>query len=251
MTVFIALPGIADQLDSVAYSPDGRYIASGARNGEADPVGRERREEVRRFAGHNDSVNSLAFSPDSQTLLSGSTDWVGVLECGDRRRNSPHRGRRCLTPSPTARTAKLSSQGWGGHQRHADPVGCQYRDGDSPLYRSSSADHQRRLQPGWANLSIRFAGSEPAPVVREQRGGSTAHPARYGVESAALSPDGQLRSPARAMAASSLSNLTTGGNPSSLEGHTDIVRSVAFTPDGQTAYRLLSTAVRCLETCHG
>ncbi|KAI0937984.1 hypothetical protein AcV7_003303 [Taiwanofungus camphoratus] len=59
---------------ALAYSPDGRYIASGFEDSTIiiwDPVTRQRRSTLQ---DHFDTVCSLAFSPDSTRLVSGSRD---------------------------------------------------------------------------------------------------------------------------------------------------------------------------------
>lgn len=69
------LLGHANKVNSVAFSPDGRFIASGS----ADrtmcfwdvQTGAQVGEPLR---GHTDSVTSVAFSPDGRSIASGSWD---------------------------------------------------------------------------------------------------------------------------------------------------------------------------------
>lgn len=59
---------------SVAFSPDGQYLAAGDTKGDILLRRLVDGQTICRFEGHNGWVVSLAFSPDGQTLASGSCD---------------------------------------------------------------------------------------------------------------------------------------------------------------------------------
>ena len=65
-----------DGINSVAFSPDGKLLASGSSYPDNDIKlwNVETKQEIATFTGHSDSIYSVAFSPDGTTLASGSRD---------------------------------------------------------------------------------------------------------------------------------------------------------------------------------
>jgi len=63
-----------NDVQDVAFSPDGRFALSGYRNKILRLSDVKTGKEIRSFAGHTDGVYSVAFSPDGKFALSGSGD---------------------------------------------------------------------------------------------------------------------------------------------------------------------------------
>ena len=68
------LTGHSDPVYSVAFSPDGRTLASGSYDNTIKLWDVQSQREIATLTGHSDPVYSVAFSPDGRTLASGTWD---------------------------------------------------------------------------------------------------------------------------------------------------------------------------------
>ena len=78
-------------VNSVAFSPDGKYVVSGSYDNTARVWEAATGKEVARMT-HDDSVNSVAFSPDGKYVVSGSVmdGYRSGLGSSHRQGSCPH-----------------------------------------------------------------------------------------------------------------------------------------------------------------
>jgi WD40 repeat protein len=70
----VTLEGHSNKVNSVSFSPDGEYLASGSDDYTVKLWSVESHKEVASLETHEYGVNSIAFSTDGKYLASGSDD---------------------------------------------------------------------------------------------------------------------------------------------------------------------------------
>jgi WD40 repeat protein len=240
-----------DIVSTVAFSPDGRTLASGSFDHTAmlwDVSGRGRPTRLATLRGHSESVEAVAFSPDGRTLATGGGDNKAILwDVGDRAHPArlatlgDHTGVVwAVAFSPDGRT--LATGSW---------------DGSTILWDVGDRAHPVRvatLSGGpttGAVQSVLFSPDGHTLVTRTSEHtlalwdlGDPAHPARLAtvaeistLNAVAFSPDGRTLAIGVGNGATDLWDLADRAQPTRVamfSGNISQVSSVAFSPDGRT-----------------
>jgi WD40 repeat protein len=223
-----------DEAYAVAFSPDGRTVASSSQAKVVKLWDVATGQKLRTFVGHGDWVTGVAFAPNGQILLSCSDDKTVRLwevETGKRLRTFAGHGDfvNSVAFSPDGKLAVSGS-----------------KDKLLKLWNVQTGKEVKTLSghAGWV-LAVAFApdgksvlsGSDDktlkwwdvktGQVVRTFSGHGDA------VFSVAVSPDGQMALSGSHDNTVRLWDVKTGHTIRTFSGHEDWVNGVAFSPDGQ------------------
>jgi len=228
--------GHTTAVTSVAFSPDGRTLASGSWDHTIKLWELATGREIRTLSGHTNWVCSVAFSPDGRILASGSWDStirLWEVATGREIRTLWGDGEFVLWVafSPDGRT--LASGGWyhtiklwevATGRLITPPL-----TGHTGLITSIAFSPDRRtLATGSGDKTIKLWEVASGKEIRTLPGHTDA------VNSIAFSPDGRTLASGSDDHTIRLWEVATGRHLKTLTGHTDWVNSVAFSPDGRT-----------------
>jgi WD40 repeat protein/serine/threonine protein kinase len=220
---------------SVAFSSDGRRLASGSRDNTVKLWDAARGMELQTLKGHMTAVTSVAFSPDGHRLASCSDD--GTVKLWD-----VASGMELQTLKGHMNTVTSVAFSPDGHRL----ASCS-DDGTVKLWDVASGKEMRTLKKDYVSSVAfspdgrRLASGNGASVTlwdvasgKELRTrGHTGGGQRNMVTSVAFSPEGRHLASGSDDMTIKLWDPATGKEVRTLTGHTDGVRSIAFSPEGR------------------
>jgi WD40 repeat protein/tRNA A-37 threonylcarbamoyl transferase component Bud32 len=229
-------------VSAVAFSPDGKIIVTGSKDGMVQPWDAATAKPVGQPLKHQDPVHAIGFSPDGTTIITGSGDSPNLRDM---------RGEARLWDAATG-------QPFGPRLRHNGPVLAAAFSPDGQLILTASTDNTAKLweaatgklratldhtdvvraiafnPDGRTVLTASWRAAQLWDVATGRRVGQPFRHHEGRVLAVAFSPNGKIIATASEDRTARLWDAVKGEQIGPPLQHQDIVSAVAFSPDSLT-----------------
>ncbi|MCG5435389.1 nSTAND1 domain-containing NTPase [Micromonospora foliorum] len=229
------LSGHTDTVRSIAWSPDGRLIATGSRDNSIRVWDPDSGRTIAEFTGHDAMVEAIAWAPDSRRVASGSRDrTVKLWRVG------------ADDPPPTLYGADdlIRGMAWSPDGEH---VAAGAQDHHIHVWRTDTGDHTATLRGhtgdvyglAWSPDGTLLASTshDRTAVVWDFATGEQQTVLRGHtdfIEGLSWCPDGRRLATASGDQTIRIWDVTDGRQLLLIRGHTDFVWDVSWSPDGRS-----------------